>query len=79
MSHLVGMVAAEATFDALTKSENNGPLLLKDYPERLRTSWVIRELYEVRNIRPSWAKAGMFGGLVYGALDSYIFKGKTPW
>jgi electron-transferring-flavoprotein dehydrogenase len=37
------------------------------------------ELSGVRNIRPSFAKFGMWGGLAYSALDTYLFRGKAPW
>jgi electron-transferring-flavoprotein dehydrogenase len=70
-----GMTAAEAAFDALG---GDGPILLADYPARLKQSWVWDELYGVRNIRPSF-RWGLWGGLVYSALDTYLFRGKAPW
>ena len=45
----------------------------------LRASWVWPELHEVRNIRPGFAKFGLYGGLVNAALDTYVFRGKAPW
>ncbi|MGE0223238.1 MAG: 4Fe-4S dicluster domain-containing protein [Acetobacteraceae bacterium] len=71
-----GMLAAEAVADALA---GDGPAELTSYPEKLRTSWVWEELSAVRNIRPSFAKFGMWGGLIYSALDTYLFRGKAPW
>ena len=70
-----GMTAAESVFDHLqsgTGSEVVG------YPERLRQSWVMEELYRVRNIRPSF-RWGLFGAFAYSALDSYLLRGKAPW
>jgi electron-transferring-flavoprotein dehydrogenase len=32
----------------------------------------------VRNIRPSFHK-GLWAGLVYSAIDTYLFRGKAPW
>ena len=33
----------------------------------------------VRNIRPGFAKFGLWGGLAYAGLDTYVFRGKAPW
>lgn len=71
-----GMVAAEAVAEALA---GDAPAELTAYPERLRASWVWAELSGVRNIRPAFAKFGMYGGLVYSALDTYVLRGKAPW
>eukprot|EP01114_Cavostelium_apophysatum_P000703 TRINITY_DN1063_c0_g1_i2.p2 TRINITY_DN1063_c0_g1~~TRINITY_DN1063_c0_g1_i2.p2 ORF type:complete len:261 (+),score=72.76 TRINITY_DN1063_c0_g1_i2:1193-1975(+) len=73
-----GMLAAEATFEALGKSETEG-ILLKDYPENLKKSWVYKELHEVRNHRPAFAKFGAIAGSLYMGVDSYIMRGKVPW
>jgi electron-transferring-flavoprotein dehydrogenase len=51
---------------------------LEEYPARLRASWLWDELYRVRNIRPSFHK-GLFAGIAYSALDTYLFRGKAPW
>ena len=32
----------------------------------------------MRNIRPAF-KWGLWGGLAYGAIDTFLFKGKAPW
>lgn len=48
------------------------------YPQRLKESWVYEELHQVRNIRPSFHK-GLWAGLLYSALDTYLFQGKAPW
>jgi electron-transferring-flavoprotein dehydrogenase len=71
-----GMLAAEAVVEAL---QNGRPAEPASYSEKLRASWVWQELSEVRNIRPAFAKWGMWGGLAYSALDTYAFKGRAPW
>ena len=71
-----GMLAAEAVIDALAGSR---PAELTAYPEALRASWVWEELERVRNIRPAFAKWGMWGGLVYSAMDTYLLRGRAPW
>jgi electron-transferring-flavoprotein dehydrogenase len=71
-----GMVAAEAVAAALA---GDRPPVLEAYPEALKASWVWPELEGVRNIRPGFAKWGLWGGLVNAALDTYILRGKAPW
>ena len=71
-----GMTAAEACFDAL--KADAPPAEVTSYPERLKTTWVWDELARVRNIRPSF-QWGLFGGIGYSALDTYLFRGRAPW
>ncbi|MGE0415556.1 MAG: electron transfer flavoprotein-ubiquinone oxidoreductase [Acetobacteraceae bacterium] len=71
-----GMVAAEAVAQALANGE---PAELTAYPEMLQRSWLWEELHGVRNIRPGFAKFGLWGGLLYAGLDTYLFRGKAPW
>ena len=71
-----GMLAADAVVAALA---GDRPAVLDAYPAALKESWVWEELSSVRNIRPSFGKFGMYGGLVYSALDTYLFRGKAPW
>jgi len=70
-----GMTAAEALYDALA---DESVVEVKRYPERLRETWVWDELYRVRNIRPSF-RWGLWGGMAYSAIDTYVFQGKAPW
>ncbi|MGI4796645.1 MAG: 4Fe-4S dicluster domain-containing protein [Janthinobacterium lividum] len=71
-----GMLAAEAVADAL---ESGRPAEPVGYTKRFKTSWLSDELRGVRNIRPSFAKYGLLGGLAYSAADTYIFRGRAPW
>ncbi len=71
-----GMLAAEAAAEALAEEK---PAELTAYPEKLRASWVWQELSAVRNIRPAFAKYGLFGGLCYAAIDTYVLRGRAPW
>jgi len=71
-----GMLAAEAVIEALAGSH---PAELTAYPEALRDSWVWEELDRVRNIRPAFSKWGMWGGLAYSAVDTYVLRGRAPW
>lgn len=69
------MVAAESLFPMLQKSSVDECL---DYPSNLKTSWLWQDLYRVRNIRPA-LRWGLWPGLIYAALDSYILRGQAPW
>jgi len=67
-----GMVAAEAVFARLGGDSR------ATVASALRDSWVWEELYRVRNIRPSF-RLGLWAGLAYSALDTYILRGRAPW
>jgi electron-transferring-flavoprotein dehydrogenase len=71
-----GMLAAEAVVEALAGAK---PDLLKAYPSALERSWVYEELSRARNIRPAFAKFGLWGGLAYAGLDTYLLRGRAPW
>ncbi len=71
-----GMLAAEAVAEALAGERKP---VLAGYPARLRESWLWEELRAVRNVRPGFAKFGLWGGLANAALDTYLFRGKAPW
>jgi electron-transferring-flavoprotein dehydrogenase len=62
-----GMLAAEAVLDGL-----------ESYEEKLKDSWVYSELSKVRNIRPAFNR-GLWFGLGYSALDTYVLGGRAPW
>ena len=72
-----GMIAAEEIFKAIVSEKP--PELLEAYPQALEKSWVYEELHKVRNIRPSFHKFNFWGGLMYSALTTYIFRGYEPW
>ena len=67
-----GMVAAEAVFARLGGDQR------ASVRAALEESWVWEELHRVRNIRPSF-RLGMWAGLAYSAVDTYLFRGKAPW
>ena len=71
-----GMLAAEALFAALDSMQPGDEPT--SYAERLEASWLWKELYKVRNIRPGFAK-GLWLGLAHAALDTYLFFGRAPW
>ena len=72
-----GMLAAQAYFDQLNQ-EHTTKLELTSYPEKIKHSWLGKELYTVRNIRPGF-KYGLIPGLINAAFETYITHGHSPW
>ena len=55
-------------------------LYLDTYDERVRSSWVWKELKAVRNMRPAFnTPLGYWGGLAYTGLFVWLARGKEPW
>ncbi|CUS20830.1 LAQU0S01e15588g1_1 [Lachancea quebecensis] len=89
-----GMLAADAMFDSISKIpsiselEEKGiekvvesPINLDSYERAFKNSWIYDELYEVRNIRPSFNHAlfGRLGGMAYSGIDSLLLRGQVAW
>ncbi|KAI5956513.1 hypothetical protein KGF54_000988 [Candida jiufengensis] len=87
-----GILAAEAIFDRIKDTEEiededeflttitENPLVLSEYETSFKDSWAYKELYEVRNVRPSFnSPLGTLGGLAHSGLTTLITKGKEPW
>jgi electron-transferring-flavoprotein dehydrogenase len=74
-----GMLAAEAAFAALGQQSEHK--LLHDYPSALRASWLWRDLYGVRNIKPMLSKFGTWGGMLLGGIEMWLIAAKIhlPW
>jgi len=74
-----GMLAAESAFEAL-KAGRTGHDELSDYPDKLRASWLWKDLDKVRNVKPA-LKWGMTLGTLYGGLDMWIHDlgMRVPW
>ncbi|XP_048032085.1 electron transfer flavoprotein-ubiquinone oxidoreductase, mitochondrial [Megalobrama amblycephala] len=78
-----GMLAAETAFRKITdenlQSETAG-LYIPEFEEAFKKSWIWKELYSVRNIRPSFHNYfGLYGGMVYTGIFYWILRGKEPW
>jgi electron-transferring-flavoprotein dehydrogenase len=67
-----GMVAAETIYRRLSGEPG------AQVRPALEESWVWEELRRVRNIRPSFRR-GLWAGLAYSALDTYLLRGNAPW
>jgi electron-transferring-flavoprotein dehydrogenase len=67
-----GMVAAETIFRRLSGETGT------EVRAALEQSWIWQELRLARNIRPSF-RWGLWAGLAYSALDTYVLRGRAPW
>ena len=71
-----GMLAAEAVAEALSDRRPAEP---KSYTKKVRGSWLWRELRDVRNVRPAFAKYGLYGGALHAGIDAMLLRGRAPW
>lgn len=85
-----GMLAAEATYAALTATDaepvsSTGEINAEEpaadissYEDALESSWVADELKAVRNVHAAFHN-GTLPGLLYAGLNAFVLKGKEPW
>ena len=72
-----GSLAAEAAFAALQRGQTPGtPGALSGYDDALKRSFVWKDLYEVRNMRPAFGRGFLVGGALAGAMTAS--KGRFP-
>ncbi len=65
-----GMLAAEQAFAAIQAGRSGDELL--EYEEAYRTSWVRKELHQVRNVKPLWSRFGTALGVMLGGIDMWM-------
>ncbi|HLJ65669.1 MAG TPA: electron transfer flavoprotein-ubiquinone oxidoreductase, partial [Stellaceae bacterium] len=65
-----GMLAAEAAFAALKQGAPGGDEI-PGYGQALRRSWVYRDLYRVRNVKPG-LKWGLWLGSLHGGIHMWL-------
>ena len=68
-----GIIAASSIFENIDTNKE-----ITQFSEEIKNSWLWDELYQVRNIRPSF-KWGFWKALIYSAIDTIILRGKAPW
>ena len=68
-----GILAAETIVDHL---KNNKPL--SNLEEKLKKSWLLKELYKARNVKPSF-KWGLIPAILFTGIDQIIFRGNLPF
>lgn len=79
-----GILAAQATFDALQVAEQQGQsqadeaTLAAVYQQGFEQSWLYSELYQTRNFKPYMKKGLYLGSLLFGA-EQLLCKGRVPW
>lgn len=67
-----GMLVAETIVDAALSIAGDS------LDQRVKDSWIMKELKQVRNIRPGF-KWGLWGGLLNAAFETYVTRGLSPW
>lgn len=69
-----GILAADAVLEAFSRSSTE----IVTFTEKFKKSWMAKELYQARNIRPGF-HYGLYWGLANAAFETYISFGKSPW
>lgn len=75
-----GMLAAESVYETINgeKQETEG-IEPKIYEDKIKNSWIWKELKAVRNCRPSFHNPlGLYGGIAYSGF-SILVGGREPW
>ncbi len=65
-----GMIAAEAAFEAIQNERARD--VLHDYEDRLRSSWIAKELQLVKNAEPFLSKFGNTIGTLLAGIDMWM-------
>ena len=68
-----GIIAAETILENIKNKTD-----LSVYDKKFKNSWVYKELYEARNVKPSFSW-GKILGILFTGLDQIIFRGKLPF
>ena len=68
-----GIIAGETIVNHLG---NSNPL--SDYEKKFRDSWLFKELYAARNVKPSF-NWGLIPAIIFTGIDQIIFRGKLPF
>ena len=68
-----GIIAGEIIVDHLN---NSNPL--SDYEKKFNNSWLYKELYEARNVKPSF-NWGLVPAIIFTGIDQIIFRGRLPF
>lgn len=69
-----GMLAAETLIDHMQGKVDS----LAVFQQRIKDSWLGKELYQARNIRPGF-KYGLALGVLNAALETFVWRGRAPW
>jgi len=72
-----GMIAAETIHESLENNNIGSDLVV--FEDKLRKSWLQKELYKARNFGPLLHKFGNLVGPILAAIDQLIFRGNLPF
>jgi electron-transferring-flavoprotein dehydrogenase len=67
-----GIIAAEAIIENINNKTD-----LSSYENKFKKSWIYKELYAARNVKPSFSW-GLVLGILFTGIDQIIFRGKLP-
>ena len=68
-----GIIAAETIHEYLSENKE-----LSNYEKKFKKSWVYKELYSARNIKPSF-DWGLILAILFSGIDQIIFRGCFPF
>jgi len=68
-----GIIAGETIVDYLLNSKP-----LSEYEKKFNNSWIYKELYAARNVKPSF-NWGLIPAIIFTGIDQIIFRGKLPF
>ncbi len=68
-----GIIAAEVIENHISKNED-----LSSYEDKFKNSWVHKELYQARNVKPSF-QWGLIPAMIFTGIDQKLFGGKLPF
>ena len=85
-----GQLAGEAVFESLSSMEKapvsetfevseDDLMEVSSFEDKMKDSWVHKELFEVRNTHAAFSKFGFLPGLAYSGFAAHITKGNEPW
>jgi len=68
-----GIIAGETIVDHLLNSKP-----LSEYEKKFNNSWLYKELFAARNVKPSF-NWGLIPAIIFTGIDQIIFRGKLPF
>ena len=70
-----GILAAEAIYEFITEELST----LENYEKIFKESWLFKELYAARNVKPFITRFGLLIGTILTGIDQIFFRGKMPF
>ena len=68
-----GIIAAETINEYLLENKD-----LSNYETKFKNSWVYKELYSARNVKPSF-NLGLIAAIIFTGIDQILFRGRLPF